>query len=52
MNNKTPLMNLEGAMDVITKSKFPLRPLYEAMTKSLEAIALRKFKEDQFSEIT
>ena len=51
MSNKTPLMNLKGAMDLIKKSANPLTPLYEAMTNSLEAIAQKDFSENEASEI-
>ncbi|MCZ2204012.1 ATP-binding protein [Bartonella sp. A05] len=51
-NQKTPLINLKGAMDLIKKSKYPLTPLYEAMTNSLEAIAQRQRDETEPSEIT
>lgn len=45
-------MNLKGAMDLITKSAYPLAPLYEAMTNSLESIAQKKFEDNEASEIT
>ena len=52
MSSKTPLMNLEGAMGLIKKSTYPLAPLYEAMTNSLESIAQRTFNENEQGEIT
>ena len=45
-------MNLKGAMDLIKKSTYPLAPIYEAMTNSLEAIAQKQFDNSETSEIT
>jgi hypothetical protein len=39
MAKNKPLMNLNGAMDLIKMSKNPLTPIYEAITNSLEALA-------------
>ncbi|RYY74252.1 MAG: hypothetical protein EOO52_15460 [Gammaproteobacteria bacterium] len=38
MAKTKPLMNLNGAMDLIKMSKNPLTPIYEAITNSLEAL--------------
>ncbi|MCK4945074.1 MAG: hypothetical protein KAS59_02305 [Alphaproteobacteria bacterium] len=52
MSAKTARMNLSGAMDFIKKSKYPLTPLYEAITNSLEAISQRDFSSGEEPLIT
>lgn len=50
MAKSKPLMNLNGAMDLIKMSKNPLTPIYEAITNSLEALA-QKGANDSHHEI-
>lgn len=45
-------MNIGGAMDLIPKSKYPLTPLFEAITNSLEAISQRDLPDDEKPKIT
>ncbi len=52
MNKVTALMNLSGAMGFIGKSKYPLTPLFEAITNSLEAISQRGYLNNKEPLIT
>ena len=52
MTQQTPSMNLNGAKDLIKKSKHPLTPLYEAITNSLEAMDSRTYGPEEKREIT
>lgn len=47
MENATAPINLKGAMGLIKKSKYPLAPVYEATTNSLEAIAQKQYGRDE-----
>lgn len=51
-SNATAIMNLGGAMDLIKKSKYPLTPLFEAITNSLESISQREFLSNEDPLIT
>ena len=42
-------LNWRGVLKGVSKAADPLQPLYEAFTNSLEAIELRKRKEDHFT---
>lgn len=52
VSKSTPRMNLGGAMDLIKKSKYPLTPLFEAITNSLESISQREFLSSETPLIT
>ncbi len=39
MSSDQARINIEGALEIVKKSKNPLTPIYEAMTNSLESIA-------------
>ncbi len=52
MSNATAIMNISGAMDLIKKSKYPLTPLFEAITNSLEAISQREYFDNEEFFIT
>jgi len=52
VSKATVIMNLGGAMDLIKKSKYPLTPLFEAITNSLEAISQRNLSGDEDPIIT
>lgn len=53
MSNITTRINLKGAIDLIRKSKYPLAPVYEAITNSFEAISQKQYEkgEERFIEI-
>lgn len=44
--------SFQGLMDSIKKSKYPLAPIYEAITNSLEAIFQKNYKDEEKPEIT
>jgi hypothetical protein len=48
--NTAPIL-LNGVLNLIKKSRFPLAPVYEAITNSMEAISLRKFPNKAKKEI-
>ncbi len=51
-NEAKARINLSGAMDFIKKSKYPLMPLYQAITNSLEAMSQRDMPNDEEITIT
>lgn len=52
MANTIVNTSFQGLMDSIKKSKYPLAPVYEAITNSLEAIFQKDHKEGEKLEIT
>jgi hypothetical protein len=52
MSNAVVQTSFSGLMDSIKKSKYPLAPVYEAITNSLEAIFQKIYQENESPEIT
>ncbi|MCB9995166.1 MAG: hypothetical protein H6869_01860 [Rhodospirillales bacterium] len=52
MNSATTNIDLQGAMDLIGKSRHTFSPLYEAITNSLEAIFQKQYAKNEKPEIT
>lgn len=47
-----PKINLQGALDTFKKSNDALMPIFEAITNSLEAIAVKSFGESEEPNIS